>query len=212
MAKIESASQIEQEKNSRRLFAPTASEATLYTILGVISLAVLNSGSIISALKTNYIGSPEDLSLRLSILNDSISSSLSSAIGGRLGQIIVWSFIGAAAYIALWFVKNILNSFENDVIIDHYLHPSNFNRAGYWGSAFAGKMFFGVMVVFFLTFLFVGVKLILPAAATLSASALYHFRLPASILYVVLCVLIASVVIYTWVLLLRIIAHLWKML
>ncbi|WP_410971936.1 hypothetical protein, partial [Salmonella sp. SAL4445] len=82
-----------------------------------------------------YTNNAEGLKLDINILNSSFSNSFSSALGGRLGLIIVWSFVGALAYIGIWFLKNILNSFENDVIIDHYLHPTNYSRAGYWGSA-----------------------------------------------------------------------------
>ena len=211
MAQIQSESE-KQEHHFVNFFVPSVSEVLLYILLGGILLVIFNSRTLLNWLGTNYIGSPQNLNLNLNILNDSVSNSLSSSFGGRLGQIIVWSLIGAVAYIALWFLKNILNSFENDVIINHYLHPSNFNRAGYWGSAFASKIFFAALVILFLGYTYAALKLILPAASTLSASAVYHFEMPASILYISLCVLIAGAVIYVWVILMRLVSHLWKLL
>jgi hypothetical protein len=210
MAQILSESE-QEESSERRKFLPSLSEVLLYVLLSAILLAGMNSGTIINLLGTDYIGSAQNLNLNLDVLNNSVNTSLSTVFDGRLGQIIVWACIGAAAYVALWFLKNLLNSFENDVIIGHYLHPSSFSRAGYWGSAFAGKIFFGVLLILFITITYTAVKVVLPATSALGASALYHFNFPNSIMYILLAVFIDTVAIYLWVFFVRIISHLWKL-
>jgi hypothetical protein len=211
MAQIESESE-KQEHRFVNFFVPSFSEVLLYLLLGGILLVIFNSRTLLNWLGTNYIGSPQNLKLNLDIVNNSVSSSLSSSFGGRLGQIIVWSLIGALAYIALWFLKNILNSFENDVIINHYLHPKSFNRAGYWGSAFSSKIFFGALFILFIGYTYALFTIIFPAISALCASAVYHFELPVSVLYILLCIFVAGAAIYLWVILMRLISHLWKLL
>jgi flagellar biosynthesis protein FlhB len=148
MAQIESHS----EKVSHRtvnFFKPSWAEVSLYLLLSLIILLVLNLGKFIQTLGGNYIGSPNQVKASFSNLFSGFNNSFSTALGGRLGQIILWAFIGAMAYIGLWLAKNVLNSFENDIISDHYLHPSSYNRAGYWGSSLAGKIFLGVLLHFY---------------------------------------------------------------
>lgn len=210
MAEIITESQLEQHK-AKNFFVPSGAEVVLYMLFGAILLFLFNSGTLLKLFKNN-IGSASNLNLDINILNSSISNSFSTAFGGRLGQIVVWSFVGAAAYIALWFLKNLLNSFENDIIIDHYLHPSNYSRAGFWGSAFAGKIFFGVILILFVSYTYLSLKTVLPAAAALAASAVYHFKTVNSLVYILICILISMTLIYFWVLIARLTAHLWKQL
>src|SRR5436853_6222371 len=101
MAQIES----ESDKNIRQagtFFRPSGAEVLLYFLIGMILLAVYNSGSIINRLGSNYIGDPQHLKTNFNTLSTGFSDSFSTALGGRLGQIILWSFVGALAYIALW--------------------------------------------------------------------------------------------------------------
>lgn len=211
MAKIESQSVI-TGRHVGSFFVPSWAAVTLYLLIGAISLAVFNLSSLLNALGANYLGPTYKLSLNIHILNNSVSKSLGSAFGGRLGQIVVWSLVGALTYILLWFLKNILNSFENDVIIGHYRHPSNFSRAGYWGSAVAGIIFFGAIAIVLAVYSYIVIKVIMPAAAALASSAVHHFSFPSSPGYLLLCLLIPTVAVYLWTLLARIFARLWGLL
>jgi hypothetical protein len=211
MAKIQSQSQ-KSITEARDFFVPSLAGGLLFLLLGSVLLLIYNLNQIISWVGNSYLGSADRLNLSINVLNNGFTSSFDTAFGGRLGQIIVWSLVGALAYILLWFLKNMLNSFENDVIVDHYLHPSNFSRTGYWGSAFAAKIFFGAVAIILITYTFLTVKVLLPAAAALSIAAAHNFKLPDSILYLLLCVLIPAITIYLWTLLVKTLAHLWKLL
>lgn len=211
MAQIES----ESEKKlhyARNFFKPGLAEVFLYFLIGLILMVVYNSADIIHRLGSNYIGNPENLKANFTNLSTGFSNSFSTALGGRLGQIILWSFVGALAYIALWLAKNVLNSFENDIISDHYLHPSTYSRLGYWGSSFSVKIFLAAMLLISLGYAVVAVKAILPALALLAGSAAYNFRWEVSPGYLLFSVVAAGLVLYIGMVLFRLVAHLWKLL
>ncbi len=211
MARIQSQSDITSH-HAGNFFKPSVAEAMLYFLLSIILLVIYNSGDIIHHLGSNYIGSPEHLKTNFTTLSNGFSNSFSSALGGRLGQIILWSFVGALAYIALWLAKNILNSFENDVISAHYLHPSTYSRIGYWGSSFAIKLFLASMLLFSAGYLFVSIRAVLPAVALLAGSAAYNFHWLTSIGYLLFSITAVAVLLYIGTVLLKLTAHLWKLL
>jgi hypothetical protein len=209
MTKIQSQSEMTSHR-AFSFFRPSAVEVLLYSLVSVVLLVVLNSGSIISKLGANYLGSPQNLKTNFTTLSTGFSDSFSSALGGRLGQIIIWSVVGAISYIALWLAKNILNSFENDIISDHYLHPSNYSRLGYWGSAFSAKIFFAAMLLITTGYIFVLITAALPSVAALAGSAADNFHAATSPLYIVFAIVGTALVFYIGVKLLQLVAHLWK--
>jgi hypothetical protein len=211
MVEIESQSQVSSHR-AGNFFRPSAAEIALYFLLSTMLLIIYNSGSIIQKLGSNYIGSPQHLKTSFSTLSSGFSNSFSTALGGRLGQIILWSFVGALAYIALWLSKNILNSFENDLISAHYLHPSTYSRVGYWGSSFSVKIFLAAMLLISAGFLFVAIRAVLPAVAALAGSAAYNFSWSTSPYYLAFSVIGVALVIYIGIVLLRLVSHLWKLL
>src|SRR6266404_1007391 len=161
MAEIQS----ESQKNvhyAGSFFRPGGAEIILYFLISLILLVIYNSGDIIQRLGSNYLGSPQNLKSNFTTLSNGFSNSFSTALGGRLGQIMLWSFVGALAYMALWLAKNILNSFENDIISDHYLHPSSYSRIGYWGSSFSVKIFLAAMLLISAGYIFLVVRAVLP--------------------------------------------------
>jgi len=211
MVRFKSQSEMSSHQ-ARNFFIPSAAEILLYVLCSVILVLVLNSGDIIQRLSNNYIGSPQDLKANFTTFSDSFSQSFSTALGGRLGQMLLWSFIGALAYIGLWLAKNVLNSFENDIISDHYLHPSTYSRAGYWGSSFSVKIFLAAEVLITAGFLFVAVTTALPSLATLAGSAVYNFSWSGSLLYILVSLIGTALLLYASIVLLKLMSHLWKLL
>jgi hypothetical protein len=211
MARYKSESEIENHE-ARKFFLPGITEVSLYLLLAIIVVVTLNVGNIIKRLSSSYIGPPENLKANFTTLSDGFSHSFSSALGGRLGQMMLWAFVGALAYIGLWLAKNVLNSFENDIISDHYLHPSTYSRAGYWGSSFSVKIFLAAEVLIILGYFLVAVRSILPSLAALAGSAAYSFNAATSPLYILVAVLGTAAAIYIGVVLLKLMSHLWKLL
>lgn len=195
----------------KNFFVPSFAGGILLFLLGTIMLLAYNLSQIINWVGTTYLESADNLNLSINVFSQGLGNSFDAALGGRLGQITVWALIGSLAYIVIWFLKNILNSFENDVIVDRYLHPSTFNRAGYWGSAMAGKVFFGAMVIVLAAYSYLAIKVIMPATTALANTAINDFRLPDSILYIALCIFIPALMLYIWTLAAKIVGHLWKL-
>jgi hypothetical protein len=211
MAIYKSESEIESHE-ARNFFLPSLPEILLYLLLSIIIVLALNAGSIIEKLSNNYIGSPENLKANFTTLSDGFSHSFSSALGGRLGQMMLWAFVGALAYIGLWLAKNVLNSFENDIISDHYMHPSTYSRAGYWGSSFSVKIFLAAEILIIIGYFFIAVTSILPSLSALAGSAAYSFNWSSSPLYILVAILGTALAVYVGVVLLKLLSHLWKLL
>ena len=211
MAKITTRSQAENHE-VRDFFVPGWAEAFLYILLAIVVTLVLNAGSIISKLSNNYIGSPDKLKANFSTLSDGFSHSFSSALGGRLGQIILWAFVGSVVYIGIWLARNVLNSFENDIISSHYLHPSSYSRVGSIGSSLWVKFFLLAEVIITVAYLFAAVTAALPAVSALAGSAAYNWHTDTSPFYILFAVLGIALIIYIARVLLRLMAHLWKLL
>ncbi len=197
---------------ARNFFVPGWAEVFLYILLSIVIILILNAGSIISRLSNNYIGSPDKLKANFSTLLDGFNHSFSSALGGRLGQILLWAFVGAMVYMGLWLARNLLNSFENDVISAHYLHPSGYNRASSMGASLSAKIFLLAEVIITVGFIFTAVTAALPAVAALAGSAAYNFHTSTSPFYIAFAVLGIGLIIYVAMVLLRLLAHLWKLL
>src|SRR3954464_14275994 len=111
MAKIQSQSQ-NAEAEVKAFFVPSLAGWLLFLLLGAVLLLIYNLNQILNWVGNNYLESASRLNLSINVLNSGFTSSFDSAFGGRLGQIIVWALVGALAYILLWFLKNMLNSFE----------------------------------------------------------------------------------------------------
>ncbi len=211
MAQIQSESQ-STSHSMRDFFVPSWPSVILYLLLSGIIIVLLNLGSIIDNLSNHYIGSPDTLKANFSTLFKGFSDSFSSAWNGRLGQVLLWACVGAAAYIAIWLGKNVLNSFENDIIAAHYHHPRDYNRVGYWSSMFSVKIFLAAMILITVGLMFLSITAILPALAALAGSATYDFHPTSSIFYIAACVVSGAILIYLFVALCKLVAHLWKLL
>lgn len=211
MTKIETMSEVERHEVSD-FFVPGWAEVFLYILLAGVIALVLNAGSIISKLSNNYIGTPDKLKANFSTLSEGFSHSFSSALGGRLGQIILWAFVGSVVYMSIWLARNILNSFENDIISAHYLHPSSYSQASSLGMSLSTKVFLLAEVIITVAYFFISITAALPAVAALAGSAVYNWHPTTSPFYILFAVLGIALVIYIARVLLRLLAHLWKLL
>jgi hypothetical protein len=194
----------------RDFFMPSWAGVVLYLLLSAIILLALNAGSIISWLSYSYIGSPEKLKTNFTTFSNGFSDSFSSALGGRLGQIMLWAFVGALAYLALWLARNVFNSFENDVISDSYIHPSTYSHASYWTSSLSVKLFLASTVIITVGYFFIAIRAVLPAIAALAGSAVYNFEPSTSVAYIISAVAGTAMVLYFGFILLKLVHRLWK--
>ncbi|HEX5448041.1 MAG TPA: hypothetical protein VFW90_02460 [Candidatus Saccharimonadales bacterium] len=209
MSQIESQSD-RVNRHRKSIFELNGPEAALYFLIGIILIVVYNTGTIIGSMDNGYLAAAQSLKANFSTLGNGFSTSFSLALGGRLGQILLWAFIGGLCYIALWLAKNILNSFENDIISAHYLHPSAYSQVGYWGSSMAGKIFLAAAALIVITYIYLFVNVAMPSISAFAASAAYNFNGKTSPFYILASLIAGTVLIYIGVLLLRILVRLWR--
>jgi hypothetical protein len=211
MSQLESQSE-RLSHRAKNFFLPSVAEASLFILLNIILLIIFNTDAVIKHLDNSVLSAASSISASYSTFTSGFNASFSDALGGRLGQILLWAFIGALAYIGLWLAKNVLNSFENDIISDHYLHPSSYSHIGYWGSSLSVKTFLLADALVLIAYLFVFLKAVMPGLAALTASAAYNFKLSTSPLYILGSVLAGAILLYIFWLLLRFTGRLWKLL
>ncbi len=197
---------------ARSFFLPSGAEVFLFVLISVILLIIFNTDTVIRRLDNSVLSAASSLKANYSTFTSGFNTSFSQALGGRLGQIMLWALIGALAYIGLWLAKNVLNSFENDIISDHYLHPSSYSHIGYWGSSLSVKAFLVADVLVVLAYILVFLKAVMPGLAALTSSAVYNFQISSSLPYIIGSVLAAAVLLYVFWLLLKFTSHLWKLL
>lgn len=211
MSKLQSQSE-RLSHRTKSFFFPTGTEALLFILLSIILLIIFNTNAVIGRLDNSVLSAASSVKANYSTFTSGFNTSFSQALGGRLGQILLWAFIGALAYIGLWLAKNVLNSFENDIISDHYLHPSSYSHVGYWGSSLSVKTFLLADVLVVIAYGYLFFKAIMPGLAALASSAVYNFDAATSLPYIVGCVLAGAILLYLFLLLLRFTSHLWKLL
>lgn len=198
------------ENTARGFFVPSFAAGFLFFLTGCILLLVYTYSRILGWFGNDYLNSADTLNQSIQVFNKGLGKSFDSALGGRLGQIIVWSFVGALVYILIWFVKNMFNSVENDLIIDRYSHPKGYNRTRFFGVAIGELAFFIAMLVVLLVYTFIGLKVIMPAAASLTSSSVSHFSLPGSVLYLVISIVVPATTIYVWTISAKVLGRLWQ--
>lgn len=204
-------SQNEKSTNTLKdFFVPSFAAVFLYFLLGSILLLTYAYSRILGWFSNDYLESAGRLDQSLQVFGKGFGHSFDTALGGRLGQAIVWSLLGALVYILIWFVKNMLNSVENDFITDRYLHPKTYNRTKFLGVAIGELVFFLALLIVLAVYTFIGLKVVMPAAASLLSSSLSHFRFPISILYIVLSVVVPAIAVYVWVIVTQMLTRLWQ--
>jgi hypothetical protein len=204
-------SQNEKSTNTiKDFFVPSWAAGVLFFLLGLVMLLVYTFSQILGWFGNDYLNSANKLNQSIGVFNKGLSSSFDSALGGRLGQIVVWSLVGALSYILIWFIKNMFNSVENDIIIDRYSHPTGYNRKLFFGMALGELLFFFAMLIVLVVYSFTGLKVILPAAASLMSSSINHFHLSSSVPYITISVLIPIAAIYIWSILAKAFIRLWQ--
>jgi len=211
MSKLQSQSD-KLSHRAKNFFIPNGAETFLFVLLSVILLIIFNTNAVINHLDNNVLNAASSLKANYSTFTSGFNASFSQALGGRLGQMLLWAFIGALAYIGLWLAKNVLNSFENDIISDRYIHPSSYSHVGYWGSSLSVKTFLLADVLVIIASGYVSLKAIMPGLAALASSAVYNFDAATSLPYILGCVLAGAILLYLFLLLLRFTSRLWKLL
>jgi hypothetical protein len=204
-------SQNEMAENTiKGFFVPSVAAWFLFFLLSGILLLIYTFSQILDWFGNDSLRSTETFNQSLQLFNSRFGSAFDSALGGRLGQVIIWSFVGALVYILIWFVKNMFNSVENDLIIDRYDHPKNYDRTKFFGVAIGELMLFMALLVVLAFYTYAGFNIIMPATAGMLSSSINKFLLPNSLLAILLSIVIPTLGIYAWSIIAKLMFRLWQ--
>lgn len=159
---------------------PGPIQILLYILSGLIILALINARAVWEYLYKDPVGQQRAVDLFANgSANKPASGLLSSSLPARISQILVWTIIGIIIYSVIWFIKNLFNNIRNDIVADEYVHPKNYNRAGYWRSILLRKVFFVFTATVFVGFVYTLIK-ILPLISNIFYQSLKNFKLSGS--------------------------------
>lgn len=194
----------------KSLLIPTGPQILLNLVLATLILLALNSRAILHYF-TRGINEKSQVELgdlietRLPAVYDMFESFTQ----GRVVQFIFWLFIGCITYIFIWLVGNFITNIRNDIVADEYIHPTSYNRAGYWGSVVARKLLFVCTLFILSAYTYAGGKLIVLLAGLCYQSALeFQWLKTGSILLGSL--LITALVLQVFSYLYRVVVNAWK--
>jgi len=192
-------------------FVPSRTELGAYLLISIVLLLAYNAKTLVNILNDKFLAvSGASAGYDFGSLMDRFSGFFNTVTSGRLTQMLFWAFVGSTIYVIAWFAKNILVSLRNDLVADHFAHPSSYSRLTYWESAIAKKIFLGAIAIVFFTFVSVCLILVLPALAHLAFATLYDFQMPQTAIELAFAVVGTGSLIYLFVLLVKTASHTWK--
>jgi hypothetical protein len=195
---------------NRKFLFPGGWQILLYALVGVILLIVLNIKTAWQYLNDTVLKSEGGLDSIIANHAPNAHRFLNSLSQSVILQFIFWLFVGCAVYILIWFAKNIAVNVLNDIVADKYVHPNSYNRAKYWESIVARKIFFGLSVFLLITYSFAGVKL-LRLLAMLCYDKIVKFHASESLPAMLLAIAATTGLIYALILLLHIVVSSWRL-
>jgi hypothetical protein len=144
----------------KRFLLPGGWQILLYALISVLLLIAFNLKAAWHYLNNSVLKPEGGLDNILAHQAPGVHKVLNSVSQSILLQFVFWLFVGCAIYIFIWFAKNIAINVLNDIVADNYVHPKSYNRALYWESVIARKIFFGLSVFLLFTYIVVAIKLL----------------------------------------------------
>lgn len=194
---------------SRQVLIPSSSQVVFDFILGAFLLLALNARPIwlyfdqnLFSLRGISVGTFSDHS-------DVFARILAGVTNTRLPQVVFWVFVGAAVYVSVWLVRNILSNLHNDIAAAGYVHPQSYSNAKYWSSVLVRKAIFGMMGGLLLAYLYACLN-VMPILAHYSYLAAMDVSSPHNDLVLAASLLAAAFAIHLLILLTSMVLNSWK--
>jgi len=197
-----------ETEDLRRVFLPSLLDFSFYIFAGSLVLLLLNT-SVIWHYFNNSVPSQESIRDTVS-QNLPLVNKLGDAAQGRVFLVLFWMAIGLGVYLLYWFLNSVIINFRNNIVVGHYyLHPSNFNKTGYWLSILKRNLIFSMNVVVLLAYVYAAVRLML-ALSKFSGSAFSNFETTHALPKLGLSVLCAAFVLHFFFMLTHITIRSWR--
>ncbi len=195
--------------SAKQFFIPSRTQISLYVLISSLLLVVINGPTIWTKFKSNL---QTDITFSDVIVGNApfLQKFIDRLSRSRIPEIVFWLLVGCTVYIIVWFIHNITNNVRNDVVADAYLHPTNYNRRLFWQSVLARKTLLFFCLVVLIAYIFAGLKF-LSVLAKFFYAAIDNFMLPSSIMEIILCIAMTTLLLYLFILLAHLTINLWRL-
>jgi hypothetical protein len=195
---------------NKKFLLPGGWQIFLYTLISTLILIALNIKAAWKYLNDSVLTPEGGLDSIIANQSPGAHKFLNALSQSILLQFVFWLFVGCGVYIFIWFAKNIAINVLNDIVADKYVHPKSYNRAMYWESIIARKIFFGLSVFMLLTYLAASTKLLF-LLANLCHDKVITFHASHSIPILALALLATTALVYALILLLHTVVNSWRL-
>lgn len=202
MAEYHSGSSLRQHR-LKNLFVPPLLVWLLYALISLIVLAFLN----LNVLWQNLLGQ-QITAAEVATLSDRFLE-----FQDRLGTPIVmvfWLFIGALTYLIIWLAENVLFIAKTEVQESQYVYQNPILQHYYWQAAIKSNLFLFFMVLAWVSFIALYLRVLLPAFSHLFQSGLYSAPIYQRFLNIIVALIGNILVIYLLMLMRRLITYSWN--
>ncbi len=141
----------------KQLLVPDRLQAGLYFVMGLILLVVFSAPALWESFKANALGGAEAQVWGSDAVTHQIQRFWERFGASRGLQITVWILAGAALYLIIWFLRNLVVNIKNDFIARGFVGAGA--GRGYWRSVLGLKIFFGLSLVVTIIYLIFGLRL-----------------------------------------------------
>ncbi|MBI2007707.1 hypothetical protein HYU82_01510 [Candidatus Saccharibacteria bacterium] len=131
----------------------------------------------------------------------------------RLGTPIVmvfWLFIGVITYTFIWLSENVFFIAKGEVEASQYVRTNPSLQRRYWETTIASNVFLVFIVLLWISFIALYLRLLLPAFSTLFHSALFSAPIYERFLDIVVAIIGNALAIYLILLMRRVITLSWR--
>ncbi|MBI4033726.1 hypothetical protein HY379_01880 [Candidatus Saccharibacteria bacterium] len=123
---------------------------------------------------------------------------------------VFWLFIGVVTYSLIWLSENVFSIAKNEVQASQYVYTNQALRRRYWESTIASNVFLVFMVIAWVSFIALYLRLLLPVFGDLFQSALFSAPIYERFLDIVVAIIGNALAIYLILLMRRVITLSWR--
>lgn len=182
-------------------------DVLFYILGGGLLLLVLNMRALWNLFNKGSSEAPQTANVIFSQKGKEIGDMLGGLFQGKLVSVVLWALIGCLVYIIIWVIQNFFINIKNDFAANQYVHPSSYSSTKYWSSVLAYKIFLAASIVMFIIYCILSLRLFLPLSSKVFFSSVYDFKLARSKFDLLGSIIAAAIILYIFVLLLRVVSH-----
>lgn len=192
----------------KNYFPPSWLEVIIYFLGSFVVLTLLNYRILTGNIEASSGLSQSSLNGYLHDKLTSVADFISRLLQGRIASILFWAFLGSLIYMGIWVVQNLVINIENDVRAGEFAGQAD--KRTYWRSVVSSKVFFFCSLAVLIIYGVVLAGFLLPLASKTYGLAVSTSAFPKNLIGILLSLAAATVLLYLFVLTLRVTVRSWR--